>query len=63
MKKIDLTDSELLSFIGKQESQEIGSLDSYSDRLAYHISHGHGLVGDMLPWSKTHNAVFSGRRL
>ena len=61
VKKIDLTDSELLGFIGKQESQEIGSLDSYSDRLAYQISHGHGLVGDMLPWSKTHNAVRLGK--
>ena len=38
MNKIDLTDKELLGFIGKQESQEIGSFDSYSDRLVHQIS-------------------------
>ena len=57
MNKIDLTDKELLGFIGKQESQEIGSFDSYSDRLVHQMSHGTGLIGDKLPWSKTHNAV------
>tara|TARA_R100000458_G_scaffold23317_1_gene20847 strand:- start:4411 stop:5352 length:942 start_codon:yes stop_codon:yes gene_type:complete len=57
MNKIDLTDKELLSFIGKQESQEIGGFDSYGDRLEHHMSHGYGLVGDKLPWSKTHSAV------
>ena len=61
LNKIDLTDTEILSFIGKQESQEIGSLDAYTDRLSHQISHGHGLVGDMLPWSKTHNAVRLGK--
>ena len=57
MNKIDLTDKELLGFIGKQESQEIGSFDSYSDRLVHQMSHGTGLIGDKLPWSKTHSAV------
>jgi hypothetical protein len=33
MQKIDITDKELLGFIGKQESQEIGTFDSYGDRL------------------------------
>ena len=61
LNKGDLTDTEILSFIGKQESQEIGSLDAYTDRLTHQISHGHGLVGDMLPWSKTHNAVRLGK--
>ena len=57
MNKIDLTDKELLSFIGRQESQEIGTFDSYGERLLHHMSHGHGLVGDKLPWSKTHDSV------
>ena len=57
MNKIDLTDKELLGFIGKQESQEIGSFDSYSDRLVKRMTQGYGLIGDKLPWSKTHNAV------
>ena len=57
MQKIDISDKELLSFIGHQESQEIGSFDSYGDRLVHQMSHGAGLVGDKLPWSKTHNAV------
>jgi len=61
LNKIDLTDEELLSFIGKQESQEVGSFDSYGERLLEHISKGHGLVGDKLPWFKTHNAVRLGQ--
>ena len=57
MQKIDISDKELLSFIGHQESQEIGSFDSYGDRLVKRMTQGYGLVGDKLPWSKTHNAV------
>jgi len=61
MKKIDLTDAELLKFIGRQESQEIGSFDVYEERLIEHLAHGSGLVGDKLPWAKTHNDVRLGR--
>jgi hypothetical protein len=57
MQKIDITDKELLGFIGKQESQEIGAFNSYGDRLLKQLEGGTGLVGDKLPWSKTHNAV------
>ena len=57
MNKIDITDKELLGFIGKQESQEIGTFDSYGERLIHQMSHGTGLIGDKLPWAKTHSAV------
>jgi twinkle protein len=61
MQKIDITDKELLGFIGKQESQEIGTFDSYGDRLLKQLEGGSGLVGDKLPWSKTHSAVRLGQ--
>lgn len=61
MQTIDLTDQELISFIGEQESQEIGSVDSFSDRLIKHMEGGHGLKGDKLPWAKTHGAVRLGQ--
>ena len=49
MQKIDITDKELLGFIGKQESQEIGAFNSYGDRLLKQLEGGSGLVGDKLP--------------
>jgi hypothetical protein len=61
MQKIDITDKELLGFIGKQESQEIGAFNSYGDRLLKQLEGGTGLVGDKLPWSKTHSAVRLGQ--
>jgi twinkle protein len=60
MKKIDLTDKELMNFIGQQESQEVGDFSSYSERVANHLRSGARLIGDKLPWAKTHDYVRCG---
>lgn len=57
--KIDLSDEELLAFIGNQESQEIYPFQSMGDRLIASLDRG-SLVGDKLPWSKTHGTVALG---
>ena len=51
------SDKELLEFLGRQESQDIGWGNEYADDLVERIETGHILKGDKLPWEKTHNLI------
>jgi len=61
MKKftLDMSDQELLAFLGNQESQEIYPFGSMRDRVLEQLN-APELVGDKLPWSKTHGDVALG---
>jgi twinkle protein len=48
------SDEEIIKYIGHQESQEFRTMDEYKDELLEYLDNGDQLVGDTLPWSKTH---------
>lgn len=51
-----LTDDDLLDFTGKQESQFIINPVELAEKVQQRLD-GIELIGDTLPWSKTHNLV------
>jgi len=55
MNRIDLTDIDLLDFVGKQESQFIVPFKEFGDDIHERFENGVALFGDDLPWIKTHD--------
>lgn len=49
--------SEWINFVGEQQSQEIHSAGYYEDLVLDRIRQGSGVLGDSMPWSKTHDKV------
>lgn len=62
---INLNDlsEDLVAFLGRQESQEIRSADTYVDDLADFAANGDRVYGQTLPWSKTHDHIRLNRGL
>jgi len=56
MKKIS-DDIDFLKFVGTQESQFISNPSEFTDDVLKRFSGDEELIGDKLPWSKTHNLV------
>jgi len=52
-----ITDDDLLKFIGTQESQFIGMASDWKDEVIQRMNGEGNVVGNHLPWSKTHNCV------
>lgn len=52
-----LNDIELLNFKGEQESQYLVRPKELADKIRDRLSGNGSLMGDGLPWSKTHNLV------
>ena len=50
-------DKEFLEFIGRQESQFLQSKDRWRDEVADMLAGNVVMLGDFLPWSKTHTTV------
>lgn len=59
MNKIELSDNELMAFIGQQESAEVIPFDSIIEEVQAYGAQG-GLIGDRLPWGKAGNDVAFG---
>lgn len=55
MKRIDLSDVDLLSFVGRQESQYITSFREFLGDITQRLQNGVQIFGDALPWKKTHD--------
>jgi len=51
------TDTELIEFLGMQESQDIDWGNAFADQLADWAANGTTLTGDKLPWGKTHSII------
>jgi twinkle protein len=54
---LDLSDIDLLAFIGEQESQEIRSADTFGDDLAKYVAAGDVMKGSRLPWDKLSECI------
>lgn len=52
-----LTDLDYLAFTGRQESQFLVNPSELVDKVKKRFSAGEGVLGDRLPWSKTHSYV------
>lgn len=52
-----ITDDDLRAFEAKQESQFIIPASSLAQRVKDRISHDGSVIGDLLPWSKTHKTI------
>ena len=52
-----LEDSDLLEFVGRQESQFIVRPIELLEKIKGRLSSDGSVKGDLLPWSKTHNCV------
>jgi len=50
-------DVDFLKFIGTQESQFIAKPSEFTDEVLKRFSGDEEVMGDLLPWSKTHNCV------
>lgn len=53
----DINFAEWMDFVGQQESQQIHELRFFRDQVQDLYDLGDGVIGDLLPWGKTHENV------
>jgi len=56
MNRLDFNDPQLMDFLGVQQSQFLVQPNDIVDQAIAEIQQGVELVGDSLPWQKTHNS-------
>ena len=54
---VNYSDRDLVTFLGRQESQDIHWGDRYEEALIDHLRQGPELFGARLPWGKTHDKI------